>query len=85
MKLQSADIHDYVQARRPPKPQDEPPKYCVQELFLPDREFIYLRLMLAAWEGGLKGVEERAADVLVVAVQVFKTCYLVISYARHIN
>lgn len=69
--FQPADIHDYVQARRPPKPQDEPPKYCTQELFLPDHDFIYLRLMLAAWEVGLKGAEQKAADLLVVAVQQF--------------
>uniref|UniRef100_A0A1B6DIG1 Uncharacterized protein n=1 Tax=Clastoptera arizonana TaxID=38151 RepID=A0A1B6DIG1_9HEMI len=69
--FQPTDIHDHVNVCRSTRPQDEPLRYCTQELLLPDHDFIYLRLMWAAWHNGLKGAENSAADLLVVAIQHF--------------
>lgn len=68
--MQAVNVHDYIQERAQSRPQEEPTRYCVQELFLPDCELIHMRLMLASWELGLKGAEQNAAEILVVAVQV---------------
>lgn len=68
-------MHDYIQERAQSRPQEEPTRYCVQELFLPDCELIHMRLMLASWELGLKGAEQNAAEILVVAVQVLNIIY----------
>lgn len=72
--LQPADIADYIS---PPNPlplnaHEEPLCYSTQELFLPDVSLIFGRMLLSAWEVGLDGAEEPAAELLVVAVQVIK-------------
>ncbi|KAI8440036.1 hypothetical protein MSG28_001470 [Choristoneura fumiferana] len=43
----------------------------VQEVFLPDHALVVGRFMLAAWELGLEGADDEAADLIVVAVQNF--------------
>lgn len=73
--MQAVNVHDYIQERAQSRPQEEPTRYCVQELFLPDCELIHMRLMLASWELGLKGAEQNAAEILVVAVQVLNKYY----------
>lgn len=71
--LQPADIADYIQTPNalPPHAHEEPLRYSSQELFLPDMSLIFGRMMLCAWEMGLDGAEESAAELLVVAVQVW--------------
>lgn len=54
----------------PPHIQENAQRYCVQEYFLPDQSFIMGRLMLGAWELGMDGAEDSAAECLVLAVQV---------------
>lgn len=70
--LQPVEVVDYLPSLRPPsyQPTDEPQRNCAYELFLPDQAFLMGRLMLAAWECGLEGANDSAADVLVCAVQV---------------
>lgn len=71
--MQPADIADYIQTPNalPPHAHEEPLRYSAQELFLPDVSLIFGRMMLSAWEIGLDGAEESAAELLVVAVQVW--------------
>lgn len=45
-------------------------KSIFQEIFLPDHALVVGRFMLAAWELGLEGADDEAADIIVVAVQV---------------
>ena len=68
------DVFDYLPTLRSPsyQPTDEPQRNCAHELFLPDQAFLMGRLMLAAWERGLDGATESAADFMVCAVQVSK-------------
>lgn len=68
-----ADPVNYLpQLESPPQHlQDEPQRYCVQELFLPDHSLILGRLMLTSWEMGMEGAEDNAAELLVQAVQHF--------------
>jgi transcriptional adapter 1 len=70
--LQPADIADYISPPNalPPHAHEEPLCYSAQEYFLPDLSLIFGRMMLSAWEVGLDGAEEPAAQLLVVAVQV---------------
>jgi transcriptional adapter 1 len=70
--LQPADIADYIVPPNalPPHAHEEPLRYSAQEFFLPDMSLIFGRMMLSAWEVGLDGAEERAAELLVIAVQV---------------
>jgi transcriptional adapter 1 len=70
--LQPADIADYIVPPNalPPHAHKEPLLYSAQEYFLPDMSLIFGRMMLSAWEVGLDGAEEHAAELLVVAVQV---------------
>jgi transcriptional adapter 1 len=70
--LQPADIADYISAPNalPPHALEEPLRYSAQEFFLPDISLIFGRMMLSAWEVGLDGAEEPAAELLVIAVQV---------------
>lgn len=68
--FEPADYVDLPPERLTPPPQPyEDIKYCDQEVFLPDTSLIFGRLMLAAWERGLEGAEENAAEFLVAAVQ----------------
>lgn len=71
--FEPADIADYIQTPNalPPHAHEEPLRYSAQELFLPDLSLIFGRMMLSAWEIGLDGAEESAAELLVVAVQHF--------------
>jgi transcriptional adapter 1 len=70
--LQPADIADYIVPPNtvPAHAHEEPLRYSAQEFFLPDMSLIYGRMMLSAWEVGLDGAEEPAAELLVIAVQV---------------
>lgn len=45
--------------------------FLFQEIFLPDHALVVGRFMLAAWELGLEGADDEAADLIVVAVQMF--------------
>lgn len=45
------------------------PRYCVQELFLPDAGFIMGRFLIGAWESGLVNVEDNVAEYVAMAVQ----------------
>ncbi|KAK7874417.1 hypothetical protein R5R35_001512 [Gryllus longicercus] len=69
--FEPADTADYVPQLHslPPHAYDEPPRYCTQELFLPDTSLVFGRFLVAAWERDLEGVDESAAEYLVVAVQ----------------
>jgi len=70
--LQPVEVVDYLPSLQPPsyQPMDELHRSCAHEIFLPDQSFLMGRLMLAAWDCGMDGANEAAADVLVVAVQV---------------
>ncbi|XP_034234946.1 transcriptional adapter 1-like [Thrips palmi] len=71
--FEPVEVVDYLPSLRPPsyQPTDEPQRNCAYELFLPDQAFLMGRLMLAAWESGLEGANDSAADFLVCAVQHF--------------
>jgi transcriptional adapter 1 len=73
--LQPADIADYISPPHalPPHAHEEPLRYCAQEFFLPDVSLSFGRMLLSAWEVGLDGAQEPAAELLVVAVQVIIT------------
>ena len=43
---------------------------CSHELLLPDRPTLHTRMLLLAWEAGLDGVSEEAADLLLLALEV---------------
>ena len=77
-----ADPVNYLpQLESPPQHlQDEPQRYCVQELFLPDHSLILGRLMLTSWEMGMEGAEDSAAEILVHAVQVFRNKLFLLIY-----
>lgn len=81
--VQLADPVNYLpQLESPPQHlQDEPQRYCVQELFLPDHSLILGRLMLTSWEMGMEGAEDSAAEILVHAVQVY--IFLIISHTSY--
>ncbi|CAI8000579.1 Transcriptional adapter 1 [Geodia barretti] len=42
---------------------------CSHELLLPDRPTLHTRMLLLAWEAGLDGVSEEAADLLLLALE----------------
>ncbi|KAK3920227.1 Transcriptional adapter 1 [Frankliniella fusca] len=71
--FEPVEVVDYLPTLRPSTYQanDEPQRNCAHELFLPDQAFLMGRLMLAAWECGLEGANDSAADFLVCAVQHF--------------
>ncbi|XP_021937324.1 transcriptional adapter 1 isoform X4 [Zootermopsis nevadensis] len=71
--FEPADIADYIVPPNalPPHVHEEPLRYSAQELFLPDMPLIFGRMILSAWEVGLDGAEEHAAELLVVGVQHF--------------
>jgi transcriptional adapter 1 len=73
--LQPADIADYISSPHvlPSHAHEEPLRYSAQEFFLPDMSLIFGRMLLSAWEMGLDGAQEPAAELLVVAVQVIIT------------
>jgi transcriptional adapter 1 len=73
--FQPADIADYISPKHalPPHAHEEPVRYSAQEFFLPDLSLIFGRMLLCAWEVGLDGAQEPAAELLVVAVQVIIT------------
>ena len=43
---------------------------CSHELMLPDQATLHTRMLLGAWEAGLEGVSEEAAQLLMLAVEV---------------
>ncbi|GBP23748.1 Transcriptional adapter 1 [Eumeta japonica] len=69
--FETADIIEYLPPNSPPGAGSDSVKYAVQEVFLPDHALVVGRFMLAAWELGLEGAEDEAADLIVVAVQNF--------------
>lgn len=71
--FEPVEVLDYLPTLRPHayQPADEPQRSCAHELILPDQAFLMGRLMLAAWECGLEGANDSAADFLVCAVQQF--------------
>lgn len=77
--FEPVEVVDYLPTLRPAsyQPADEPQRNCAYELFLPDQAFLMGRLMLAAWECGLEGANDSAADFLVCAVQHFLKTLLV--------
>lgn len=77
--FEPVEVVDYLPSLRPSsyQPTDEPQRNCAYELFLPDQAFLMGRLMLAAWECGLEGANDSAADFLVCAVQHFLKTILV--------
>lgn len=77
--FEPVEVVDYLPTLRPStyQPNDEPQRNCAHELFLPDQAFLMGRLMLAAWECGLEGANDSAADFMVCAVQHFLKSLLV--------
>jgi len=43
---------------------------CSHELMLPDLATLHTRMLLGAWEAGLEGVSEEAAQLLMLAIEV---------------
>ena len=43
---------------------------CSHELLLPDHATLHTRMLLGAWEAGLDGVAEDAAELLMLALEV---------------
>ena len=43
---------------------------CSHELMLPDLTTLHTRMLLGAWEAGLEGVSEEAAQLLMLAIEV---------------
>ena len=43
---------------------------CSHELMLPDLATLHTRMLLGAWEAGLEGVSEEAAQLLMLALEV---------------
>lgn len=68
--FEQADLIDYL-PNSPPGAGSDGVKYAVQEIFLPDHALVVGRFMLAAWEVGLEGADDDAADLIVAAVQNF--------------
>lgn len=61
-----ADFSDYVQTTgTSAAPPDFENRVAAYELLLPDLGFVNTRVAIHAWEHGLKGAEERVADVLI--------------------
>ncbi|CAK1551657.1 unnamed protein product [Leptosia nina] len=69
--FEPADLLDYLPPNSPPGAGSDGVKYAAQEIFLPDHALVVGRFMLAAWELGLEGADDEAADLMVVAVQNF--------------
>ncbi|CAK1578177.1 unnamed protein product [Parnassius mnemosyne] len=69
--FETADLLEYLPPNSPPGAGSDGVKYAAQEIFLPDHALIVGRFMLAAWELGLEGADDEAADLIVVAVQNF--------------
>ncbi|XP_021193234.1 transcriptional adapter 1 [Helicoverpa armigera] len=69
--FEPVDLLEYLPPNSPPGAGSDGVKYAAQEIFLPDHALVVGRFMLAAWETGLEGAEDDAADVIVVAVQHF--------------
>ncbi|XP_061706617.1 transcriptional adapter 1-like [Cydia pomonella] len=70
--FEAADLLEYLPPNSPPGAgSDGALKYAAQEIFLPDHALVVGRFMLAAWELGLEGADDEAADLIVVAVQNF--------------
>lgn len=69
--FEPVDILEYLPPNSPPGAGSDGVKYATQEIFLPDHALVVGRFMLAAWELGLEGADDDAADIVVVAVQNF--------------
>ncbi|XP_047545660.1 transcriptional adapter 1-like isoform X1 [Vanessa atalanta] len=69
--FEPADLLEYLPPNSPPGAGSDGVKYATQEIFLPDHALVVGRFMLAAWELGLEGADDEAADLIVVAVQNF--------------
>ncbi|XP_045763968.1 transcriptional adapter 1-like [Maniola jurtina] len=69
--FEPADLLEYLPPNSPPGAGSDGVKYAAQEIFLPDHALVVGRFMLAAWELGLEGADDDAADIIVVAVQNF--------------
>ncbi|KAJ9596834.1 hypothetical protein L9F63_012090, partial [Diploptera punctata] len=71
--FEPADVSEYITPLHPPPShaRDEPLRYSAHELFLPDTSLIFGRLLLCAWEQGMEGAEESAAEIIIIAVQQF--------------
>lgn len=69
--FEPADLLEYLPPTSPPGAGSDGVKYATQEVFLPDHALVVGRFMLAAWELGLEGADDDAADIIVVAVQNF--------------
>ncbi|XP_063823867.1 transcriptional adapter 1-like [Ostrinia nubilalis] len=69
--FETVDFLDYLPPNSPPGAGSDGVKYATQEIFLPDHALVVGRFMLAAWELGLEGADDDAADIMVVAVQNF--------------
>ncbi|CAH0717324.1 unnamed protein product, partial [Brenthis ino] len=69
--FEPADLIEYLPPNSPPGAGSDGVKYATQEIFLPDHALVVGRFMLAAWELGLEGADDEAADIIVVAVQNF--------------
>ncbi|KAH9641573.1 hypothetical protein HF086_017097 [Spodoptera exigua] len=63
--FEPVDLLEYLPPNSPPGAGSD------GEIFLPDHALVVGRFMLAAWETGLEGADDDAADVIVVAVQHF--------------
>ncbi|XP_075972725.1 transcriptional adapter 1-2-like [Anticarsia gemmatalis] len=69
--FEAVDLLEYLPPNSPPGAGSDGVKYAAQEIFLPDHALVVGRFMLAAWELGLEGADDDAADIIVVAVQNF--------------
>ncbi|KAM3968006.1 transcriptional adapter 1 [Aphomia sociella] len=69
--FEQADLLEYLPPNSPPGAGSDGVKYAAQEVFLPDHALVVGRFMLAAWELGLEGADDDAADIIVVAAQNF--------------
>ncbi|KPJ20406.1 Transcriptional adapter 1 [Papilio machaon] len=69
--FEPVDLLEYLPSNSPPGAGSDGVKYATQEIFLPDHALVVGRFMLAAWELGLEGADDEAADLIVVAVQHF--------------
>lgn len=69
--FEQVDLLEYLPPNSPPGAGSDGVKCAAQEIFLPDHALVVGRFMLAAWELGLEGADDDAADIIVVAVQNF--------------
>ncbi|CAH0397315.1 unnamed protein product [Chilo suppressalis] len=69
--FEPVDLIEFLPPNSPPGAGSDGVKYASQEIFLPDHALVVGRFMLAAWELGLEGADDDAADIIVVAVQNF--------------